>query len=152
MSLWYVCISDHIQFIVIVTLTRDFGCVLVIVIFIVFYHIKIRSVNWIRRSCCFTAQIRDDSKPKDSGVTRERRAKPEGCNKLFMGNVAYEIDDDTICNFFKDCGEIVGLRWLTHKDSGDLLLESHWHRVILVIIFVFIHTCRKFQGLWIHTI
>ena len=66
----------------------------------------------------YIAQIRDDSKPKDGGVQRERRAKPEGCNKLFMGNVAYEIDDDTICNFFKDCGEIVGLRWLTHKDTG----------------------------------
>ena len=65
------------------------------------------------------AQIRDDSKIKDSAVTlKERREKPEGCNKLFMGNVAYEIDDETICNFFKECGEIVGLRWLTHKDSG----------------------------------
>ena len=22
-------------------------------------------------------------------------------------------------DFFKDCGTLVGLRWLTHKDSGD---------------------------------
>ena len=30
------------------------------------------------------------------------------------------IDDDTIVEFFKECGgEIVGLRWLTHKDSGE---------------------------------
>ncbi len=30
------------------------------------------------------------------------------------------IDDDAIVEFFKDCGgEMTGLRWLTHKDSGD---------------------------------
>ena len=30
------------------------------------------------------------------------------------------IDDDTIVEFFKECGgEIIGLRWLTHKDSGE---------------------------------
>ena len=45
--------------------------------------------------------------------------KPEGCKKLFAGNLSYEIDDDTICDFFKDCGTVVGLRWLTHKDTGD---------------------------------
>ena len=36
------------------------------------------------------------------------------CNTL-----NFQIDDDTICAFFKDCGEIVGLRWLTHRDSGE---------------------------------
>ena len=32
-----------------------------------------------------------------------------------MGNVAYEIDDDKICEFFKDCGEIIGLRWYYYQ-------------------------------------
>ena len=46
--------------------------------------------------------------------------QPEGCCKLFMGNLSYSIDDDTIVKFFKDCGgEVRDIRWLTHKDSGE---------------------------------
>lgn len=45
--------------------------------------------------------------------------KPEGCRKLYCGNLSYNIDDDTIVEFFKDCGTLTGLRWLTHKDTGD---------------------------------
>lgn len=71
------------------------------------------------------------SSAKPSGVTssggagggfahREKMPKPPNCCKLFMGNLSYNIDDDTIVEFFKDCGgTIVGLRWLSHKDSGD---------------------------------
>ena len=36
-----------------------------------------------------------------------------------MGNLSYEIDDETIIEFFKPAGTLTGLRWLTHKDSGD---------------------------------
>jgi len=36
--------------------------------------------------------------------------QPEGCEKLFMGNLSYNIDDDTIVKFFKDCGEIRDIR------------------------------------------
>jgi len=71
------------------------------------------------------------SSAKPTGVTssggagggfnqREKLPKPPNCCKLFMGNLSYNIDDETICEFFKDCGgEIVGLRWLSHKESGD---------------------------------
>jgi nucleolin len=71
------------------------------------------------------------SSAKPSGVTssggagggfnqREKMPKPPNCCKLFMGNLSYNIDDESICEFFKDCGgEIVGLRWLSHKESGD---------------------------------
>ena len=45
--------------------------------------------------------------------------KPEGCRKLFIGNLSYEIDDETIVDFFKDCGTLTGLRWLTRKDTGE---------------------------------
>lgn len=45
--------------------------------------------------------------------------KPDGCKKLFMGNLAYEITDEAIVEFFKHCGQMVGLRWLTNKDTGD---------------------------------
>lgn len=56
------------------------------------------------------------TKPQSLTIVRE---KPEGCRKLFCGNLSYNIDDETLCDFFKNCGELTGLRWLTHKDSGD---------------------------------
>ena len=42
-----------------------------------------------------------------------------GCRNLFAGNLSYEIDDDTVRDFFKECGDIEAIRWLTHRDSGD---------------------------------
>ena len=54
--------------------------------------------------------------------------KPEGCRKLFMGNLSYDIDDDTIVEFFKPAGTLTGLRWLTRKETGEL-------RVRVQIIF-----------------
>ena len=50
---------------------------------------------------------------------RAKTTRPQGCKKLYAGNLAYSIDDDVMVEFFKSCGEMVGLRWLTHKDSGE---------------------------------
>lgn len=55
---------------------------------------------------------------------REKRDKPKGCKKLFAGNLSYNIDDDAVMDFFKDCGTLVGLRWLTHKDSGEFKVST----------------------------
>lgn len=46
--------------------------------------------------------------------------KPEGCVKLFMGNLSFDIDDDTIVKFFANVdAEVKAVRWLSHKDTGD---------------------------------
>lgn len=46
--------------------------------------------------------------------------KPEGCSKLFIGNLSYEIDDEAITKFFMTVeAEIKAVRWLYHQDSGD---------------------------------
>lgn len=45
--------------------------------------------------------------------------------KLFAGNLSYNIDDATIVDFFKDCGELVGLRWLTRKDTEEFRVSVH---------------------------
>ena len=50
---------------------------------------------------------------------REKTVKPEGCKKLFAGNLSYNIDDEAVVDFFKDCGTLVGLRWLTRKDTEE---------------------------------
>jgi len=61
------------------------------------------------------------------GVTQARgkgkgtmSEKPEGCTKLFVGNLSYEIDDDAIFKFFASVdAEVKAVRWIHHKDSGD---------------------------------
>ena len=46
--------------------------------------------------------------------------KPEGCCKLFIGNLSYEIDDDATHKFFGAVeAEVKAIRWIHHKDSGD---------------------------------
>lgn len=47
-------------------------------------------------------------------------AKPfEGAVKLYIGNLSYEVDEPDLRDFFKDCGELKYIRWLTHRDSGE---------------------------------
>jgi len=46
--------------------------------------------------------------------------KPDGCVKLFVGNLSFDIDDDTIVKFFANVdAEVKAVRWLHHRDSGD---------------------------------
>ena len=46
--------------------------------------------------------------------------KPDNCVKLFVGNLSFDIDDDTIIKFFANVeAEVKAVRWLHHRDSGD---------------------------------
>ena len=45
--------------------------------------------------------------------------KPLNGTKLYIGNLSYDIDDNTIIKFFEPCGELIGLRWLTRKETGE---------------------------------
>jgi len=54
-----------------------------------------------------------------SGV-KAMSVKPDDCVKLFVGNLSFEIDDDTIIKFFANVdAEVKAVRWLHHRDSGD---------------------------------
>jgi RNA recognition motif-containing protein len=54
-----------------------------------------------------------------SGI-KAMSAKPDNCTKLFIGNLSYDIDDETITKFFANVdAEVKAVRWLHHKDSGD---------------------------------
>lgn len=66
-----------------------------------------------------TSTNNNGSDAKGDNFTREKTPKPEGCRKLYAGNLAYDIDDATIVEFFKDCGEMIGLRWLVNRDTGE---------------------------------
>jgi len=38
--------------------------------------------------------------------------------RVYLGNLSYSIDDDTIREVFKDVGEITEISWITDKDTG----------------------------------
>jgi len=59
-----------------------------------------------------------NTNPYPTRVTEPQRDRPPGCNTVFVGNLSYDIKDDTIRNIFKDVGEIKAIRWLNDKKSG----------------------------------
>jgi nucleolin len=56
---------------------------------------------------------------RGGGGDRPLSEKPEGCTTVFLGNLSFDIDDDAVKAFAKDCGNITSIRWLTHRDTGD---------------------------------
>ncbi len=76
--------------------------------------------KWPPREASSFPTSRNNNNNNNNGFQgQEKTPKPEGCRKLFAGNLSYDIDDDTMCDFFKDCGTVIGLRWLTRKDTGE---------------------------------
>jgi RNA recognition motif-containing protein len=54
------------------------------------------------------------------GGIKPMSEKPDGCLKLFIGNLSYEIDDDKLKAFFASVdAEVKAVRWLHHKENGD---------------------------------
>ncbi len=85
-----------------------------------------------------------------NGPTREKSEKPLGCRKLFIGNLSYDIDDDTICDFFKDCGTPIGLRWLTRQGTNEFRVSKSFiiHIYAQQLIRLFYYSI----GLWLYRI
>lgn len=58
---------------------------------------------------------------EDSGMkivdNSKASSNPMANEKLFIGNLSFDIDDDGIKAFFKDCGEIVDVFWLKDRDT-----------------------------------
>ncbi|EJK52449.1 hypothetical protein THAOC_28271, partial [Thalassiosira oceanica] len=44
--------------------------------------------------------------------------KEEGCVTVFVGNMSFHIDEDTVRETFKDCGEIASIRFAEDKETG----------------------------------
>jgi len=40
------------------------------------------------------------------------------CEKIFAGNLSFDIDDDAAKEWFKECGAITDIHWLEDRDSG----------------------------------
>jgi RNA recognition motif-containing protein len=54
-----------------------------------------------------------------SKFSKEKTPKPIDGKKLFIGNLSYDIDDEAVVSFFKECGELIGLRWLVNQHTGE---------------------------------
>ena len=51
--------------------------------------------------------------------------KSQGCNTVFVGNLSWDIDEDTLRGAFKDCGEITAIRWGEDKQTGEFKGYGH---------------------------
>lgn len=43
--------------------------------------------------------------------------KPKGCTTCFLGNLPYDVDEDTVRAFFKDCGVVTDVRWVMRDEE-----------------------------------
>ena len=43
------------------------------------------------------------------------------CLQVYMGNLAYSIDEDAVIQAFEDCGEVLGIKWFEEKDTRKFL-------------------------------
>ena len=51
--------------------------------------------------------------------------KPEGCTRVFVGNLSYDIDEETLRAALKDCGTITRLKWGEDRETGDFKGYAH---------------------------
>jgi RNA recognition motif-containing protein len=45
------------------------------------------------------------------------RYNTQAARTVFIGTVSDSVTDDTIRQIFRDCGRIVAIRWLHHKQT-----------------------------------
>ena len=65
------------------------------------------------------------STPKAALGQREPSAKAEGCLTVFVGNLSFNIDEDSLREAFKDCGEITSVRFAEDKVTGEFKGFGH---------------------------
>jgi len=53
-----------------------------------------------------------------SRKSKELSEKPKDCRTIFVGNLVYDIDENTLRDVFKDCGEIAQIRFATERETS----------------------------------
>ena len=51
--------------------------------------------------------------------------KEEGCVTVFVGNMSFQIDEDTVRETFQDCGEIASIRFAEDRETGAFKGYGH---------------------------
>ncbi len=97
---------------------------------------KCGNKNWLRREVCNGHACQDQFRPADlkgngadPGRTEEKTPHAAvvaggvttggGC-RLFLRKLAYDINEDKLRDFFKNCGEIKDVHWLKDKRNGQI--------------------------------
>jgi hypothetical protein len=67
------------------------------------------------------------STPADGRKSFDRAPsqKPDNCKTIFVGNLSFDIDEDTIRSTFGDCGEITNVRFATDRETGQFKGFGH---------------------------
>lgn len=65
------------------------------------------------------------STPKPILAPREVTQKQEGCCTVFVGNLSWDIDEETLRAAFVDCGTITQVRFSTDRETGDFKGYGH---------------------------
>jgi len=58
-------------------------------------------------------------------MSRQPSEKFEGCTKLFIGNLALDVDEEALREFFQDCGQIDQVRFSTDLESRNFKGFGH---------------------------
>merc|ERR1712174_9832 len=51
--------------------------------------------------------------------------KEDGCMSVFIGNLDFDIDEDTVRNTFQECGDIKNVRFGMDRETGDFKGYGH---------------------------
>ncbi len=70
--------------------------------------------RWIKVS-----QANGTEGKRSSGSFTPLKPKPEGCTNVFVGNLSFDIDEDSMRSFFEDCGNVVSVRIATDRETGQ---------------------------------
>lgn len=98
---------------------------------------KCGNKNWARRDVCNGHTCQDQFRPANikpngaaPGTTPHHRTPHEavvaggittgGGKRLFLRKLAYDIDEEKVREFFKDCGDVKDIHWLTDKRNGQI--------------------------------
>ena len=65
------------------------------------------------------------STPKPITAPRQPSEKPDGCCTVFVGNLSWNIDEDSLREAFSACGEITQIRFAEDKETGEFKGYGH---------------------------
>ena len=54
----------------------------------------------------------------DRPTARTPSKKEPGCNTVFVGNLSWDIDEDSLRAHFAECGEVVSVRFAEDRETG----------------------------------
>jgi nucleolin len=57
---------------------------------------------------------------KNHRAGREKQQeKPEGCCTVFCGNLSFKIDNNSLADFFSECGSVLNSRVIVDQETGE---------------------------------